>query len=281
MRDKGVTYPGDGPGERGDDAAAQPEHAVRGRRYRRGDLERELAARALSHVGYKARPGGANDYGRRVGYSGHDIPWSGSFVDCVFRDARIFIPSCIYSPSGLAEFSADGRLFREPAVGDVVFYGFPTVASEMFGMPHVGIVVDADGWRTDRVFKAVEGQVENSVRVMLRDATCVTGFGRPRFDVSKARPGRSPKLQTVPFVDPTRLSLSSAGRDVVNVQLALERLGLLDRYSPGVFDAPTRLAFAHWQRVSGYVGGDANGVPTPASVSSLGNISGVFTTENL
>lgn len=216
------------------------------------------------------------DFGRRVGYSGRDIPWSGAFVDCVFRDARIFIPSCVYSPSGLGEFSADGRLFREPREGDVVFFSFPTVPSDPFGMPHVGIVVDVSTWRDSRTFSTVEGQVDDSVRRMLRDSTCVIGFGRPDYS-RDVRPGRGSKLQTDPiFVDPSRVSPSASGRDVVNVQLALSRLDLLDRCTPGVFDAPTRLAFAHWQRISGHVGRDADGIPTPASVASLGEISGVF-----
>lgn len=140
-------------------------------------------------------------------------------------------------------------------------------------MPHVGIVVDTDGRKTPVQFVSVEGQVDNGVVQARRNVSDVIGFGRPVF---KVWPGIDSSSQTGPVVSTSGLSLSSVGRDVVNVQLALSRLGLLDRHTPGVFDQATRLAFARWQRMSGHVGPDADGIPTPASLESLGLISGAF-----
>lgn len=184
------------------------------------------------------------------------------------------MPSCIYTPAGLGEFSADGRLFQEPELGDVVFYSYPTATT--FGMPHVGVVVDVSRWSSSKTFVAVEGQVDMSVVKAVRSNEQVIGFGRPIFE---RRPG-SKQLQTDSLVrvDPSRVHLGSRGADVMNVQIALKRIGYLSDglYSPAVFDAATRRAFARWQRVSGHVGSDADGVPSPASLESLGFVSGIF-----
>jgi hypothetical protein len=50
---------------------------------------------AASHLGYQARPGMNTVYGGTVGYQG--LPWSGSFIDVVAREAGVSMPACVYS----------------------------------------------------------------------------------------------------------------------------------------------------------------------------------------
>lgn len=63
---------------------------------------------------------------------------------------------------------------------------------------------------------------------------------------------------------------------MLNVQLALERLVGLDDHVPALFDDSTTVAFARWQRLTGHVGSDANGVPTRLNLERLGAESGLF-----
>jgi len=191
-------------------------------------------------------------------------------------DSGAVIPSCVYPPSGLAEFILCRRWHAEPEPGDVVFYSFSSVQTDPFGMPHVGIVIDTDAWKKDKCFVAVEGGVDGTVVRTFRDRLVTIGFGRPDF---KFRLGGGPKMQTgLVYVDPENVYIGGRGRDVMNVQLALEKMVGLHDHVPGVFDETTRRAFARWQRVIGYVGVLADGTPSPGAVSQLGYRSDVFTT---
>ena len=136
---------------------------------------------ARSHLGYKTRPSGLSDFAAQTGYSGHAIPWSGSFVDVVARSAGLIIPSCVYSPSGLAEFVAGERIVSQPAPGDVVFYSFPTL--EQFGMPHVGIVARAEEFMQTGRFVAIEAQVASGLPRASTDRSGVFERVRSRHDV--------------------------------------------------------------------------------------------------
>ena len=70
-----------------------------------------LIVEALSHLGYKPRPGGETTFGRRTGYSGHAIPWSGAFIDCVAYDSGTVIPACVVQfPAWPSFLAADGRI---------------------------------------------------------------------------------------------------------------------------------------------------------------------------
>lgn len=188
------------------------------------------------------------------------------------------MPACVYTPIGLAEFMAARQVVSEPQTGDVAFYCFSTKQTDVFSMPHAGIVVDVAGWKKYRRFQSVEGGVDGSVVMVVRSSDDVIAFARPDFGL---RPGiENSKMQTGPvFVDSSRVKPGSSGRDVMNVQLALERVVGLREYTPAVFDAVSQRAFARWQRMVGHVGSDLNGVPTPGTLSSLGEISGVYTTN--
>ena len=241
-------------------------------------------AEATKHLGYRTRPGGLSDFGARVGYNGHDIPWSGAFIDVVARDSGTFIPACVYTPSGLAEFIYSRRWRETPQVGDVVFYSFPTAGA--FGMPHVGIVSGLVGdFMQTGYFLAIEGQVSSGlprddadrlgVFERRRWKHEVLGFARPDF--REPRPGKGPKMQTGSLL--VRFNRVRPGRgssDIETVQLALTQVAGLKNHEPRVLDRPTRDAFARWQRMIGRVGSDASGVPDPSSLERLGRDTGLF-----
>ena len=244
-------------------------------------LERFLTE-ARSHLGYKCRPGGLSDFAVRAGYKGSAIPWSGAFIDCVARDSELFLPACVYTPSGLAEFSLSRRVHEKPEAGDIVFYSFPT--AEQFGMPHCGIVTGTGDYAQTGMFTAIEAQINsglpkasadrNGIFERVRWKYEVMAFARPDFS---RRPAREDKKQTGDVL--IKLQSVRPGRQnssVQTVQDALVRLCGLAQYSPGEFDAATQQAYARWQRQIGFVYPDCTGVPDQSSLKLLGDISGLF-----
>lgn len=244
-------------------------------------------AEARRHLGYRTRANGLSEFGARVGYSGHGIPWSGAFIDCVARDSGIFMPACVYSPSGLSEFFHAGRVVNRPEPGDIVFFAYPTARD--FSMPHVGIVSNVDYWREHESFSSIEANVNSGLpkaaqerdgiyeRVHWRYETIA--FARPDFEL---RPGSGAKTQTgskkVKLQD---VQIGRRNRSVDLVQQALERVAGLASHEPGAFDGPTIQAYARWQRMTGHVGDDASGEPTQPSLERLGRETGLFEVEGL
>lgn len=236
-----------------------------------------------SHLGYRPRPGGVSEFAIRTGYKGETIPWSGSFVDCVARDAGVIIPSCVYTPSGLSEFVLSGRAHSRPQTGDIVFYNFPTVTQ--FGMPHCGIVTACDAFEQTGEFLAIEANVNsglpkgNADRDGIYERTRfkedVIMFGRPDFDF---RPAAKIEMQTgVILVKESNVRPGRQNPDVQTVQIALSTIVTLDdSITWGRFDSTTQRAYARWQRRIGYVYPDSTGIPDLASLKLLGERSGVF-----
>jgi len=238
-----------------------------------------VVASAEAWLGYVAPPNGRTVFGERTGYDGNI--WSGSFIDFVFKEAGVTIPSCVYSPSGLAEFYKAGRVKMRPQPGDIVFFVFPT--GETFGTPHVGLVADTSRYRTDGLVGTIEGNVnsglpksDTSVRGIFRRVRSqheIIGFGRPTYrpGIKKASTGQRALVQ-LEHIRPGRRNIS-----VGLVQLALNKVtGSLGKITPDLFDGSTQHAYARWQRIIGYVGERANGVPDEASLRLLGETTGIF-----
>lgn len=237
---------------------------------------------AKSYLGYRATPGGKNDFAVRTGYTATGVPWSGSFIDCVAYDAGVKIPACVYSPNGLAEFIYQRRWRERPKPGDIVFYSFSLDGN--FGMPHVGIVTNTDGWKTEDSFIAIEANicsglprastVNDGIYERTRWKYEVLGFCRPDF---KQRPAKDPKMMTgKPDVLVSQLLPGKRHGSVEILQRALVvAVGLKD-YERGKFDASTQRAYARFQRLIGMAGSDANGVPTQATLTRLALETGIF-----
>jgi hypothetical protein len=240
-----------------------------------------------SHLGYKTRPSGLSEFAVQTGYKGEAIPWSGAFLDVCARDSNVFMPACIYTPSGLAEFSADGRIVMKPEPGDIVFYSFPT--AEQFGMPHCGVVSNTDDFEQTGMFTAIEAQVNSGLPKASQSKTGIFERVRWKYEViAFARPdfSRRPATEnTKKQTDSVLIKLRSVqpGRQnssVQTVQKVLAQVAGLKNETPSVFDEATQLAYSRWQRWIGFVYPDCTGVPDRASLRLLGQISGMFSVDS-
>ena len=238
---------------------------------------------AKSYLGYKTRPGGLSDFGRTVGYYGHDLPWSGSFIDVVARESNVVMPACVYTPSGLAEFAKQGRLNSRPRPGDIVFFSFAT--DKYFGMPHVGIVVDTRSIRETDRFTCIEAQINSGLPkasvdrdgVFLRDRWIgdVISFARPDFRPRLANSATNGVTDKI-LIDVTSVRPGRKNKDIATVQIALTQSCDLRMHRLGTWDSATNEAFARYQRMIGIVGNDASGEPDSDSLGRLGRDSGHF-----
>jgi hypothetical protein len=242
------------------------------------DGQRALIEAAEKHLGYQCRPGNDSIFGRTVGYNG--LTWSGSFIDVVAREAGVDVPACVYSASGLAEFIRRRAWRERPQPGDIVFFNFPT--GEAFGTMHVGLVVDSSRWQTDGQLETIEAQVNSGLAKAsltndgvfrrVRSKHEVLGFGRPAYT------GKAFDLTGVPEINIVNIRPGKRNREIELVQRALvQKVGLGHGYKPGTYDGRTQRAYAHYQRIIGFVGDDANGIPDIDSLQRLGRETGTFT----
>ena len=221
--------------------------------------------------------GGRIEFSERVGYSG--VTWAGAFIDCVFHDAGLIIPSVTYPASGLAEFIKTRRVVEKPQPGDIVFFNFAT--DEAFGMPHVGLVTNTEAWRPDGYIQTIEANVnsglpkaslvKDGVYRRVRSKREVLGFGRPGY-----KPMSLP-LTGVPEISIGNIRPGKRNREIELVQRALAQRVGLGAWKPGMYDGHVMSAYAQYQRIIGFVGDDANGIPDIDSLQRLGKETGTFT----
>ena len=241
------------------------------------DAQQLVIAAAEKYLGYQCRPGNVSVFGETVGYSG--LVWSGAFIDVVFREAGFQLPACVYSPSGLAEFIRQRAWRENPQPGDVVFFNFAT--DEAFGMSHVGLVADSRAWKVDGYIQTIEANVNSGLpraskvndgvfrRVRTRHE--VLGFGRPGYKLIP--PGQT----GMPEINVGNIRPGKRNREIELVQRALvQRVGMRIG-KDGLFDGHMLAAYAHYQRIIGFVGNDANGIPDIDSLQRLGRETGTFT----
>jgi cell wall-associated NlpC family hydrolase len=213
--------------------------------------------------------------------SGYDVNWAGAFIDTIFHDAGMRIPSCVYSSSGLAEFIKQGRVKDKPQPGDIVFFAFPT--GDSFGVSHVGLVADTSRYKTDGLVGTIEAQVNSGlpksdphlrgVFRRIRSQHEIIAFARPDFK-KKAQPAvnKSETGLTLISIRPGRRNKS-----IGLVQVALMKVtGSLGKITVDMFDGQTQHAYARWQRQIGYANDRATGIPDAISLQLLGEITGVF-----
>jgi hypothetical protein len=235
-------------------------------------------------LGYISQASMNTSYGRITGYDSH--PWAGSFVDACFHEAGIRIPSCVYPPSGLAEFLRIGRFIpasSKPTPGDIVFLTGNANVNGMFGMPGVGIVSDASRFKKTGQIGTIEGQTvdqdsskltADGVYRRVRSSHEIIGYGRPDFSKLNNDPAKkAPSLSvTLENVRPPRRNA-----DIGLVQQALRMtVGLRPNVTKDLYDQPTKDAYAHWQRIIGYTGKDVTGIPDLLSLTELGRRSLIY-----
>lgn len=237
----------------------------------------DVLTAAEEWLGYKSQANMNTPFGEKTGYNGNI--WSGSFVDFVFNAAGVTIPSCVYSPSGLAEFMKAGRVHFRPQPGDIAFFTFPT--GDKFTVPHVGLVADVSRWKSDALVGTIEAQVNSGlaksdpnvtgVYKRSRSGQEIIAFGRPTFRPAKAIKAKTGERIKFESIRPGRRNTS-----IGLVQQALALKAGLVRPTVDLFDGPTQHAYARWQRSIGYVGSDASGVPDRRSLQHLGELTGIF-----
>jgi hypothetical protein len=248
---------------------------------RTNDLRDEFLRLARSHLGYQCRPGNSSTFGDLTGYRG--LPWDGSFIDVVAREAGLRLPSCIYSTSGLAEFIKSRRWRENPQPGDIAFFTFST--GDDFGSPHVGVVSDVTDWsRLGRV-RVIEANinsglpkgspVNDGVFERTRYNFDILGFGRPDFSRQPAI-SEDKNADGQPVVHLSNLQPGKRNKDVEKVQLALAKTVSLRNAKQGALDGQTQAAYARWQRSIGLIGSRATGIPDLDSLTRLGRETGIF-----
>ena len=143
---------------------------------------------ARKYVGYKSELLGRTGFGERVGYDA--TVWSGAFIDVIARESGQHLPSFVYSPAALAEFTRSGQLRKTPQPGDIAIFNFASIApnnGSQFGAPHCGLVVDTREFRSNGRFLTIEGNTTGStsyqafdgVHQKIRHTTDVVAFLRP------------------------------------------------------------------------------------------------------
>ena len=265
-----------------------------------------LIKTAQRHLGYTAEQLGKNMFGEKVGYNAQ--PWAGAFVDVCARDAGLKVPSFTYTPSALAEFIRSGNFSRTPQPGDVAIFNFSSNvghAADAFGMPHCGIVTDVREFQTTGRFVTVEGNTTGSTTHQQKDGVyqkvrsinevliiChpygaarqtfnewlikLLDRGRTKFDGEdlKAIAAAASAVETIDVKKEIRPG--DRNKRIEVIQLALATVTDMRGAEPGKWDGVTTAACARYQRMVGYVGKDASGLPDVNTLKRLARDTGLF-----
>ena len=264
---------------------------------------------AQQYLGYVVDLGGRNIFGQKVGYDSRQ--WAGAFIDVCAKDAGLQLPSFVYTPSALAEFLRQGNFSREARPGSIAIYNFSSEtghAADAFGMPHAGIVVDVREFKSTGRFITVEGNTEGTgvyqkkdgVHQRIRTINDVVIFCHPNFDGSMHKKTFNERLMAwmdrgrteldgsdyaeiaAASKEPVKLLMNGEikhgdrNRRVETIQLALATVTDLRGCEPGKWDALTAAACSRYQRMIGFVGKDATGLPDLNTLRRLARETGLF-----
>lgn len=265
---------------------------------------------AQQFLGYVADLGGRNIFGERVGYNSQ--PWAGAFIDVCAREAGLSLPSFTYTPSALAEFVRQGNFSREARPGSIAVYNFSSntgQSADAFGMPHCGIVVDVREFMSTGRFVTVEGNTEGTTTYTKKDGVhqrirsindvllfCHPEFdgprssfneqllrlldrGRTKFDSSDLVELQQAKKEPIKLLINSEIRPGDRNKKIETIQLALATVTDLRGAEPGRWDTATTAACSRYQRMIGYVGKDATGLPDVNTLKRLAKDTGVFTVD--
>lgn len=264
---------------------------------------------AQQYLGYSAEQLGRNKFGQKVGYDAQ--PWAGAFIDVVAREAGLKLPSFTYTPAALAEFIRQGNFSRDPRPGSIAIYNFSSNvghAADLFSMPHCGIVTDVREFSETGKFITVEGNTEgptshqkkDGVYQKVRSINEVLVFCHPQRAARQTFNERLIKLldrgrtkldtDELKFVEeaarnpqPLRLDKEirpgDRNKKIEIIQLALGTVTDIRGCQPGKWDGITAAACARYQRMVGYVGSDADGLPDVNMLKRLAKDTGLFSVE--
>jgi len=261
---------------------------------------------AQQHLGYTAEQLGRNKFGEKVGYNAQ--PWGGAFIDVCARDAGLKIPAFTSTSAALAEFIRSGNFSRSPEPGSIAIYNFSSNvghAADPFGQPHCGIVTDVREFQETGKFITIEGntvgstthQNKDGVYQKVRSINDVILFCLPQRPGSRTfnerliriLDGGRTKLESdeLKFIEeaarvPQKLEINKEirpgdrNKKIEIIQLALGTVTDLRGAEPGRWDSVTTTACARYQRMIGYVGVDADGLPDVNTLKRLARDTGLF-----
>jgi hypothetical protein len=241
---------------------------------------------AVAHVGFRGL-----GFARSVGYESE--PWSGAFVESVFRECNVLVhpssrPSFVSPVDALLWFERRARVFRKPKRGDVVFFSNGSTTASVLS---VGFVTGVPGRRGDGAVLAVCGgassglprgpQDADGVYVRFVFASEVVGFGRLRWRGLSVGGESSPVIPVNPV---NRLSTSHimasrrSGEKFSSIKLVQRALFFAlgeSEFTAGVLDVKTRRALAVFSRLCGVLDNPA-GDPRQDILDKLGSDSGLW-----
>jgi hypothetical protein len=265
---------------------------------------------AQQYLSYVVDLGGRNIFGQKVGYDSR--PWAGAFIDVCAKEAGLQLPSFTYTPSALAEFLRQGNFSREARPGSIAIYNFSSdtgQSADQFSMPHCGIVTDVREFQTTGRFITVEGNIEgtgvyqkkdgvhqrirsiNDVVIFCHpkfDGTAAAGItfnerlmawldgGRTKFDSSDIAELEMARVQPIKLLMNGEIKHGDRNKRVETIQLALAMVTDLRGCEPGKWDAITASACSRYQRMIGFVGKDATGLPDLNTLRRLARETGLF-----
>lgn len=150
---------------------------------------------AVEEIGTKEKPANSN----KVKYNNNNGQfWCGYFVDWVAKKIGVKMPSCVYTPAGVAGFQGKGLWVNastaKPQPGFIAFFDFPGGEK----IDHVGIVVSDNGDGTvttvegNTTADGVKGSQSNGGEVCMKIRAYklnnkrklpvyIAGFGTPKF----------------------------------------------------------------------------------------------------
>ena len=261
---------------------------------------------AQRHLGYTAEQLGKNKFGAKVGYDSQ--PWGGAFIDVCAREASLKLPAFTSTSAALAEFIRSGNFTRSPEPGSIAIYNFSSNvghAADPFGQPHCGIVTDVREFQQTGRFITVEGnttgstvhQQKDGVHQKVRSINDVILFCLPQRPGSRTFNERLIKLldrgrtkfdgEDLKAIEETarvpqkleiqkEIKTGDRNKKIEIIQLALATVTDLRGAEPGKWDTVTAAACARYQRMVGYVGADADGLPDVNTLKRLARDTGLF-----
>ena len=140
---------------------------------------------AIAEVGTVEEGNNLTKYGAFTKANG--LPWCGSFVNWVFAQSEVKIPSCVSTAMGAHKFKEISRWSNMPQLGYLAFMDFPHDGVDRIS--HIGIVVGLIDTKTCVTIEgntSGTGDQRNGGMVMIKVRNYgagkeIVGFGMPKF----------------------------------------------------------------------------------------------------
>lgn len=136
------------------------------------------------------------------------LPWCGSFVNWVFAQAKVSIPSMVSTAIGAQKLKNIGSWVPIPQPGDLVFFDFPGDGVDKIS--HIGILMQvnkSDIWTIEGNTAPHGGSQRNGGMVLAKvrstgKGTPIVAYGRPKFlpysgELPKVTPTDTPTPKVV------------------------------------------------------------------------------------